>query len=60
MIAPERGYNWRYHCFWYSLKSGQVLIVQRDSIVIRSAKPYLATPGAKVHGHYREILYHNI
>nr|SOG98226.1 RNA polymerase beta' subunit-2 [Arabidopsis arenosa subsp. borbasii] len=39
------------------LKSGQVLIVQRDSVVIRSAKPYLATPGAKVHGHYREILY---
>ncbi|KAG5388463.1 hypothetical protein IGI04_030004 [Brassica rapa subsp. trilocularis] len=28
-----------------------------DSVVIRSAKPYLATPGAKVHGHYREILY---
>ncbi|KAH0845163.1 hypothetical protein HID58_090219, partial [Brassica napus] len=24
---------------------------------ISSAKPYLATPGAKVHGHYREILY---
>nr|YP_009895481.1 RNA polymerase beta'' subunit [Diptychocarpus strictus]QKK41940.1 RNA polymerase beta'' subunit [Diptychocarpus strictus] len=40
-----------------NLKSGQVLIVQRDSVVIRSAKPYLATPGAKVHGHYREILY---
>nr|YP_009540195.1 RNA polymerase beta subunit-2 [Ricotia aucheri]AYQ22198.1 RNA polymerase beta subunit-2 [Ricotia aucheri] len=39
------------------LKSGQVLIVQRDSVVIRSAKPYLATPGAKVHGHYREIIY---
>jgi len=39
------------------LKSGQVLIVQRDSAVIRSAKPYLATPGAKVHGHYSEILY---
>nr|YP_010895676.1 RNA polymerase beta'' subunit [Chorispora sibirica]WJZ19667.1 RNA polymerase beta'' subunit [Chorispora sibirica] len=40
-----------------NLKSGQVLIVQRDSVVIRSAKPYLATPGAKVHGHYRKILY---
>ncbi|KAK8483983.1 hypothetical protein V6N11_071001 [Hibiscus sabdariffa] len=25
--------------------------------VIRSAKPYLATPGATVHGHYGEILY---
>ncbi|KAF5770440.1 putative DNA-directed RNA polymerase [Helianthus annuus] len=26
-------------------------------MVIRSAKPYLATPGATVHGHYGEILY---
>ncbi|KAL9419557.1 hypothetical protein AB3S75_037341 [Citrus x aurantiifolia] len=25
--------------------------------VIRSAKPYLATPGATVHGHYGAILY---
>ncbi|KAJ7941778.1 DNA-directed RNA polymerase subunit beta'' [Quillaja saponaria] len=39
------------------LKSGQVLIVQVDSVVIRSANPYLATPGATVHGHYGEILY---
>nr|WRM54074.1 RNA polymerase beta'' subunit [Phyllanthus cochinchinensis] len=39
------------------LKSGQVLIVQVESVVIRSAKPYLATPGATVHGHYGEILY---
>nr|QWY85600.1 RNA polymerase beta'' subunit [Afzelia africana] len=38
-------------------KSGQVLIVQMDSVVIRSANPYLATPGATVHGHYGEILY---
>jgi len=39
------------------LKSGQVLIVQVDSVVIRSAKPYLATPGTTFHGHYGEILY---
>ena len=39
------------------LKSGQVIIVQIDSVVIRSAKPFLATPGATVHGHYGEILY---
>nr|YP_010407827.1 RNA polymerase beta'' subunit [Clerodendrum thomsoniae]URF20717.1 RNA polymerase beta'' subunit [Clerodendrum thomsoniae]UZH34338.1 RNA polymerase beta'' subunit [Clerodendrum thomsoniae] len=39
------------------LKSGQVILVQVDSAVIRSAKPYLATPGATVHGHYGEILY---
>nr|AWI73032.1 RNA polymerase beta chain [Lepiniopsis trilocularis] len=39
------------------LKSGQVIFVQVDSVVIRSAKPYLATPGATVHGHYGEIFY---
>nr|UXO94449.1 RNA polymerase beta'' subunit [Platycodon grandiflorus]WCD61542.1 RNA polymerase beta'' subunit [Platycodon grandiflorus] len=39
------------------LKSGQVLVVQVDSVIIRSAKPYLATPGATVHGHYGKILY---
>nr|YP_010504662.1 RNA polymerase beta'' subunit [Chrysosplenium lectus-cochleae]UXE33379.1 RNA polymerase beta'' subunit [Chrysosplenium lectus-cochleae] len=39
------------------LKSGQVLIIQVDSIVIRSAKTYLATPGASVRGHCGEILY---
>nr|YP_010724515.1 RNA polymerase beta'' subunit [Patersonia fragilis]WDW31642.1 RNA polymerase beta'' subunit [Patersonia fragilis] len=38
-------------------KSGQILIVHVDSLVIRSAKPYLATPGATVHGHYGETLY---
>nr|YP_010169612.1 RNA polymerase beta'' subunit [Swertia nervosa]QRZ59433.1 RNA polymerase beta'' subunit [Swertia nervosa] len=38
-------------------KSGQVLLVQGDYVVIRSAKPYLATPGATVHGHYGEIFY---
>nr|YP_010627944.1 RNA polymerase beta'' subunit [Begonia baccata]WBN94900.1 RNA polymerase beta'' subunit [Begonia baccata] len=39
------------------LKSGQILIVQMDSVVIRSAKPYLATSGATVHLHYGEIIY---
>nr|UZC37008.1 RNA polymerase beta'' subunit [Pteridophyllum racemosum] len=39
------------------LKSGQVLSVHVDSLVIRSAKPYLATPGTTVHGHYGKILY---
>nr|YP_009708706.1 RNA polymerase beta'' subunit [Taxillus vestitus]QEV86315.1 RNA polymerase beta'' subunit [Taxillus vestitus] len=38
-------------------KSGQVLIVQISSVVIRAAQPYLATPGATVHGHYGEIFY---
>nr|YP_010850204.1 RNA polymerase beta'' subunit [Lobelia zeylanica]WGH11670.1 RNA polymerase beta'' subunit [Lobelia zeylanica] len=38
------------------LKSGQVLIVQVDSVIIRSAKPFLATPGATVHGHYGKML----
>lgn len=39
------------------IKSGQVLIVHVDSLVIRSAKPYLATPGTTVHGHYGKIFY---
>nr|QJQ79962.1 RNA polymerase beta'' subunit [Austrocallerya megasperma] len=39
------------------LKSGQVITVQIDSVIIRSANPYLATPGATIHGHYGEILY---
>nr|QYH45668.1 RNA polymerase beta'' subunit [Ottelia sp. s36] len=39
------------------IKSGQVLIVHADYLVIRSAKPYLVTPGTTVHGHYGEILY---
>nr|YP_009926652.1 RNA polymerase beta'' subunit [Lophopyxis maingayi]QNK04944.1 RNA polymerase beta'' subunit [Lophopyxis maingayi] len=38
------------------LKSGQVIMVHVDYVVIRSAKPYLATPGATVHGHYGKIL----
>nr|YP_010737578.1 RNA polymerase beta'' subunit [Filipendula camtschatica]WEQ71708.1 RNA polymerase beta'' subunit [Filipendula camtschatica] len=38
------------------LKPGQVIVVQLDSLVIRSAQPYLATPGSTVHGHYGEIL----
>nr|YP_010885475.1 RNA polymerase beta'' subunit [Asparagus munitus]WJE88934.1 RNA polymerase beta'' subunit [Asparagus munitus] len=37
-------------------KSGQILIVHVDSLIIRSAKPYLATPGATVHGHYGQTL----
>nr|ATL62600.1 RNA polymerase beta'' subunit [Mostuea sp. Bremer et al. 5077] len=40
-----------------NLKSGQVIFLQVDSVVIRSAKPYLATPGATVHGHYGETFY---
>lgn len=43
--------------FSYTLLSiSHHMIVQIDSVVIRSAKPYLATPGATVHGHYGEIL----
>nr|YP_009679593.1 RpoC2 [Trichopus zeylanicus subsp. travancoricus]QDP69908.1 RpoC2 [Trichopus zeylanicus subsp. travancoricus] len=38
-------------------KSGQILIVHIDSLVIRSAKAYLAILGATVHGHYGKILY---
>nr|YP_009407444.1 RNA polymerase beta'' subunit [Dionaea muscipula]ASA46402.1 RNA polymerase beta'' subunit [Dionaea muscipula] len=38
-------------------KAGQILIVQGNSLVIRSAKTYLATPEATLHGHYGEIIY---
>ncbi|KAG5052702.1 hypothetical protein JHK87_004900 [Glycine soja] len=38
------------------LKSGQILIVQMDSVGIRLANPYLATPGATVHDHYGKII----
>nr|BBB03177.1 DNA-directed RNA polymerase beta'' chain [Neuwiedia zollingeri var. singapureana] len=38
-------------------KSGQIFIVHVDSLVIRSAKLYLATPGATVHGHYGKTFY---
>nr|YP_009435493.1 RNA polymerase beta'' subunit [Lobelia sonderiana]ATG25495.1 RNA polymerase beta'' subunit [Lobelia sonderiana] len=38
------------------LKSGQVLIVQVDDVILRSAKPFLATPGATVHGHFGKML----
>nr|BBM33016.1 DNA-directed RNA polymerase beta'' chain [Dendrobium strongylanthum] len=38
-------------------KSGQIFIVHVNSLVIRSAKPYLVTPGATVHGHYGETFY---
>nr|YP_009994331.1 RNA polymerase beta'' subunit [Cuscuta nitida]QNP08408.1 RNA polymerase beta'' subunit [Cuscuta nitida] len=36
------------------LNSGQVILVQIDSVVIRSAKPFLVPPGATVHGLYGE------
>nr|YP_010323829.1 RNA polymerase beta'' subunit [Miliusa glochidioides]UKP89979.1 RNA polymerase beta'' subunit [Miliusa glochidioides] len=39
------------------IKSGQVLIVHVDYLVIRSAQPHLIARGATVHGHYRKILY---
>nr|ARV87595.2 RNA polymerase beta'' subunit [Drosera erythrorhiza] len=38
-------------------KSGQILIVQSESVVIRSAKTYLTTPEATLHRHYGEIIY---
>nr|UWV18986.1 RNA polymerase beta'' subunit [Coronilla valentina subsp. glauca] len=40
-----------------NLKSGQVITVQMDFVGIRLANPYLATPGATIHGHYGEMLY---
>ena len=40
----------------YIQKSGQIIIVNLDSLVIRSAKPYLVTSGGTIHGHYGKIL----
>nr|ART87652.1 RpoC2 [Tsuga ulleungensis] len=37
-------------------ESGQIIAVDEESLVIRSAKPYLATRKATVHGHYGEFL----
>jgi DNA-directed RNA polymerase subunit beta' len=37
-------------------ESGQIIVVDEESLVIRSAKPYLATQKATVHGHYGEII----
>nr|YP_010251965.1 RNA polymerase beta'' subunit [Carex agglomerata]QTX08807.1 RNA polymerase beta'' subunit [Carex agglomerata] len=41
----------------YVKKSGQIVIINLDSLVIRSAKPYLLTSGTTIHGHYGEIFY---
>jgi DNA-directed RNA polymerase subunit beta' len=41
----------------YVKKSGQIIIINLDSLVIRSAKPFLVTSGTSIHGHYGEILY---
>jgi DNA-directed RNA polymerase subunit beta' len=41
----------------YVKKSGQIVIINLDSLVIRSAKSYLLTSGTTIHGHYGEIFY---
>nr|BBF90896.1 RNA polymerase beta subunit-2 [Lagarostrobos franklinii] len=38
-------------------KSGQIIAVHEESLVIRLGKPYLGTGGATVHSHYGEIIY---
>nr|BBF91141.1 RNA polymerase beta subunit-2 [Phyllocladus aspleniifolius] len=38
-------------------KSGQIIAVNEESLVIRLAKPYLGTGGATVHSDYGEIIY---
>nr|YP_009701070.1 RNA polymerase beta' subunit [Parasitaxus usta]QEQ14275.1 RNA polymerase beta' subunit [Parasitaxus usta] len=38
-------------------KSGQIIAVHEESLVIRLAKPYLGTGGATVHSRYGEIIY---
>nr|YP_010291618.1 RNA polymerase beta'' subunit [Scleria parvula]ULQ67625.1 RNA polymerase beta'' subunit [Scleria parvula] len=41
----------------YVKKSGQIVIINLDSLIIRSAKPYLITSGTTIHGHYGKIFY---
>jgi len=36
--------------------SGKIIAIHMDFIIIRSAKPYLATRGAIVHSHYGEVV----
>nr|AER45533.1 rpoC2 [Halocarpus kirkii] len=38
-------------------KSGQIIAVNEESLVIRLANSYLGTGGATVHSHYGEIIY---
>ncbi|GER27663.1 DNA-directed RNA polymerase subunit beta'' [Striga asiatica] len=49
--------NWDQDKKSSSSQEARASFVEIKSNVIRSAKPYLATPGATVHGHYGEILY---
>eukprot|EP01018_Ginkgo_biloba_P040957 Gb_09032 [translate_table: standard] len=37
-------------------RSGQIIVVHEEYLVIRSTKPYLATRRAAIHGHYGEFL----
>nr|ULQ68392.1 RNA polymerase beta'' subunit [Xyris indica]ULQ68629.1 RNA polymerase beta'' subunit [Xyris indica] len=52
----ENVYLWKNEPYVNVKKAGQILIVNVDFLVLRSAKSFLATPGATVHGHYGEIL----
>jgi hypothetical protein len=36
--------------------SGQIIAIHMNFVIIRSAKPYLATGGAIVHSHYGEVV----
>nr|BBF91002.1 RNA polymerase beta subunit-2 [Pherosphaera fitzgeraldii] len=38
-------------------KSGQIIAIHEESLVLRLAKPYLGTGGATVHSNYGEIIY---
>nr|YP_009240151.1 RNA polymerase b'-subunit-2 [Sciadopitys verticillata]AMO00763.1 RNA polymerase b'-subunit-2 [Sciadopitys verticillata]BAK86740.1 RNA polymerase beta subunit-2 [Sciadopitys verticillata]BAW34570.1 RNA polymerase beta subunit-2 [Sciadopitys verticillata]BCK60739.1 RNA polymerase beta subunit-2 [Sciadopitys verticillata] len=38
-------------------ESGQIIAVDDESLVIRSAKPYLGTPGATAYGHCGELVF---
>nr|YP_009041045.1 RpoC2 [Tetraphis pellucida]AIB08530.1 RpoC2 [Tetraphis pellucida] len=44
------------HEYQQFYESGQIIAIHIDSLVIRLAKPYLATKGATIHDNYGEII----
>nr|YP_010291908.1 RNA polymerase beta'' subunit [Xyris capensis]ULQ68505.1 RNA polymerase beta'' subunit [Xyris capensis] len=52
----ESVYLWKNEPYVNIKNAGQILIVNVDSLVLRSAKSFLATPETTIRGHYGEIL----
>nr|YP_009694711.1 RNA polymerase beta subunit [Ephedra intermedia]QEI59819.1 RNA polymerase beta subunit [Ephedra intermedia] len=37
-------------------ESGQIIVIREKSLIVRLAKPYLATPKSTIHGNYAEMI----